>query len=366
LAILNRCIQLGVILYIALYIVWWKQGYQEFQIPNGISIVKVKGLSQVNVNQSSGNLSSKIWDGAEYVIPPLENNAFFIATRQTVTYDQTEGTCPSAKAYCTTNADCPRGTHSQSQFGLYTGNCIDNMQGNYTCEIQGWCPEELSSPTATYDYLIDRDDLNNFTVYIKSVATFQKFKVTLRNIRTETNFSCIYDVKNNPHCPIFRIGNIIESLIDVDEDALLRDGGLIEIEQKWKCNFDFKPEKCYPTWEFRNVKGGDEKQAPGMNYRYIQKYRTSEGKDIRTLSKVYGIRFVITTTGQAGRFNIVNLFVAIGSGIGFMVIASIICDFVFLHFHQARKQYRQTKFSICEPKVTYEVPTSFENQNHGR
>ncbi len=26
-----------------------------------------------------------------------ENNAFFIATRQTVTYDQTQGTCPTVR-----------------------------------------------------------------------------------------------------------------------------------------------------------------------------------------------------------------------------------------------------------------------------
>jgi len=254
--------------------------------------------------------------------------------------------------------------HSVSQFGIYTGNCIANHQGKKMCEIKGWCPEELSS---SLDYQIHREDLNNFTVYIKSVASFQKFKVTLRNVRTETNFTCIYDPKTDPRCPIFRIGNIIESLKATD-DSLLKEGGLVEIEQKWKCNFDFKPDRCFPTWEFRRVQSGDEIQSPGINYRYAQKYRVND-TDFRTLYKVYGIRFIVTTTGQAGRFNIVNLFVAIGSGIGFMVIASIICDFVFLHFHQARKQYRQTKFSICEPKPTYEapvLPTSYENANHSR
>jgi hypothetical protein len=46
-------------------------------------------------------------------------------------------------------------------------------------------------------------------------------------------------------------------------------------------------------------------------YRSAQKYREND-KDYRILSKIYGLRFVIAITGKGGRFNIVNLFVAIG------------------------------------------------------
>lgn len=45
--------------------------------------------------------------------------------------------------------------------------------------------------------------------------------------------------------------------------------------------------------------------------RYAQKYRVNE-TDYRTLSKVFGLRFVVVITGKGGQFNIVNLFVAIG------------------------------------------------------
>jgi len=30
------------------YIVWYKQGYQEFQEPRGTSIIKLKGIAKVN------------------------------------------------------------------------------------------------------------------------------------------------------------------------------------------------------------------------------------------------------------------------------------------------------------------------------
>jgi hypothetical protein len=44
---------------------------------------------------------------------------------------------------------------------------------------------------------------------------------------------------------------------------------------------------------------------------YAQKYRDGN-TDYRTLSKVHGLRFVVSISGKGGRFNIVNLFVAIG------------------------------------------------------
>jgi hypothetical protein len=46
-------------------------------------------------------------------------------------------------------------------------------------------------------------------------------------------------------------------------------------------------------------------------HRFAQKYRVND-IDYRTLTKVYGLRFVLAITGKGGQFNIVNLFVAIG------------------------------------------------------
>lgn len=36
------------------------------------------------------------------------------------------------------------------------------------------------------------------------------------------------------------------------------------------------------------------------------------------LTKVYGLRFVISITGKGGQFNIVNLFLAIGAFVGWL------------------------------------------------
>jgi hypothetical protein len=46
-------------------------------------------------------------------------------------------------------------------------------------------------------------------------------------------------------------------------------GGLIEIQQKWKCNFDFSEEEkqCFPTFTFNLLQSGSDKLSPGINYR---------------------------------------------------------------------------------------------------
>ena len=36
----------------------------------------------------------RVWDEADYVIPPAENGAFFVTTNVVITANQTWGTCP--------------------------------------------------------------------------------------------------------------------------------------------------------------------------------------------------------------------------------------------------------------------------------
>jgi hypothetical protein len=83
------------------------------------------------------------------------------------------------------------------------------------------------------------------------------------------------------------------------------------------------------------LQSGDDKQSPGINYRYgsirfsfyndrfhlcsgffslnrfADKYRTN-GIEYRTLTKMYGLRFVLTITGDARKFDAYYLFLAVG------------------------------------------------------
>ena len=41
----------------------------------------------------------RVWDEADYVIPPAENGAFFVTTNVVITPNQTWGKCPEVNLY---------------------------------------------------------------------------------------------------------------------------------------------------------------------------------------------------------------------------------------------------------------------------
>jgi P2X purinoceptor 4 len=185
-AVVNRILQLLIFAYIALYIVWWKKGYQQFQEPRGTSVIKIKGIAKVSGNDTERYIradSGYLWDTAEYQIPPIEENAFFLATRQIFTYNQQEGNCASAlddKLFCnsTSSEACPKDQPTPNRFGYFTGNCIPSPENasREVCEINAWCPEELVNST---EFILNTNDLDDFTIYLKTVVTFGLFNITL-------------------------------------------------------------------------------------------------------------------------------------------------------------------------------------------
>ena len=63
--------------------------------------IKVKGYSQSFLSLEHPSLASKqrqmyerVWDEADYVVPPAENGAFFVTTNVIITPNQTLGYCP--------------------------------------------------------------------------------------------------------------------------------------------------------------------------------------------------------------------------------------------------------------------------------
>ena len=62
---------------------------------------RVKGYSQSSIGQKSLSLTpslrilyERVWDEADYVVPPAENGAFFVTTNIVITPNQTLGRCP--------------------------------------------------------------------------------------------------------------------------------------------------------------------------------------------------------------------------------------------------------------------------------
>ena len=174
----------------------------------------------------------RIWDEADYVIPPSENNAFFVMTNVIVTPNQTRTHCPEdhieipdiicgdPKRSIDRTQDSKTDLKtcikdriiSHKSHGKETGNCVksDKEGGVYACEISGWCPVERDILPTMNQPLLKRTE--EFTVFIKNAISFPWFDKEKFNRHNMPNGICRY----KPHdkstwlCPIFRFKDIVE------------------------------------------------------------------------------------------------------------------------------------------------------------
>ncbi|KAM6315790.1 P2X purinoceptor 5 isoform 2-T2 [Podargus strigoides] len=318
--VLYRVVQLSILAYLVGWVFVVKKGYQDTDTSLQSSVItKLKGVAFTNTSE----LGERLWDVADYVIPPQGENVFFVMTNLIVTPNQRQATCPESAsipdALCSTDGDCPAGAAVVAGNGVKTGRCLkdkDSVRG--TCEILAWCPvEKRSKPKKPL-----LASAENFTVYIKNSIRFPKFKFSKMNVLTTNNESylksCRYSTEH-PYCPIFLLGNIVQwAGSDFQEVAL--EGGVIGIQIEWNCDLDRAPSECNPHYSFSRLDNefAENSISSGYNFRFAKYYRDAEGVDYRTLIKAYGIRFDVMVNGKAGKFNIIPTVINIGSGLALL------------------------------------------------
>ncbi|XP_070573245.1 P2X purinoceptor 4-like isoform X3 [Ptychodera flava] len=361
--LINRLFQLCIIAYIVGYVIVLSKGYQEFD--NVISTVttKVKGVSYTNLSALDPAVVTvddttpydRLWDVADYIIPPQMQNSFFIMTNMILTVDQTQGTCAEDPgmfgANCTVDDNCKKGEPVINGNGVMTGNCIDNpeYEGTKSCEILAWCPVEKDiKPGPRLDKPV-LYEAANFTVLLKNSISFPKFGFSKRNILESSNETflkeCHYDSRDPDlqFCPIFRLGDIVREAGE-DFEKLAFEGGVMGIFIEWNCNLDKSGDECKPHYKFRRLDNPTAKIAKGFNFRFAYKYKINETDEYRTLTKAYGILYEVVVTGEAGKFSVIPLFLNIGSGLALLSLATIMCDIVVLYILKKREYYREHKY----------------------
>lgn len=71
----------------------YKKGYQEFGNVESAVVSKVKGVAFTKFPETLPDIYKRVWDTSDLIVPPSENNAFFITTNIIVTPNQTRGVC---------------------------------------------------------------------------------------------------------------------------------------------------------------------------------------------------------------------------------------------------------------------------------
>ncbi|CAF0749307.1 unnamed protein product [Rotaria sordida] len=351
-ALMCRLIQILILIYGIVYLMIHKKGYQETNTSIISSItLKVKGIGY---NQTGPNQTLVI-DGADYIVPPQENNALFLMTNFIRT-DQEHRRCAESpdekESACVNDSECQSNIDFQKANGKWTGRCVINKKSEKNnsqpvigrCELEGWCPVEndRNIPEPIEDAL-------NFTIFVKNFIEFPRFKVIRKNIRQGVSYlkKCNYDPINHKICPIFRVGTLL-NLVEPDlteRIQMLKHGGVIRVKIEWKCNLDKSLDYCLPEYSFKRLDGPykEEDFSKGFNFRFASHWK-HHNRSFRTLTKAFGLRFIISVSGEAGRFDIITLSLNIGSLIGILGLATFVCDIVALYVHRQSDVYRQQKF----------------------
>nr|XP_006138748.1 P2X purinoceptor 5 isoform X1 [Pelodiscus sinensis] len=363
--ILYRVVQLSILAYLVGWVFIVKKGYQDSDTSIQSSVItKLKGVAFTNTSE----LGERLWDVADYVIPPQGENVFFVITNLIVTPNQRQDACPESTgipdAQCIKNRDCPAGEAVIAGNGVKTGRCLKARSNiNGTCEILAWCPvEKKFKPKKPL-----LASAENFTVYIKNSIRFPKFKFSKTNVLNTDDDSylktCRYGAQHL-YCPIFHLGKLV-SWAGSDFQKMATEGGVIGIQIEWDCDLDKPPSECNPHYSFSRLdnKFAEKSISSGYNFRFAKYYKDAAGVEYRTLIKAYGIRFDVMVNGKAGKFNIIPTIINVGSGLALMGAGAFFCDVVLLYLMKKSNFYRGKKYEEAMSSSRRALPGGTVNGN---
>ena len=346
LSIVHRSMQLFTVVYVVLYIYWFKHGYQLEEKGIGSVSVKVKGVGHTAWDDGEaatkhGLASMRVQDAVDIVYPPKEEGALFLTTNYADVPRQSRGTCPSLSVEdtCAADADCPRGTPAESQFGIRTGKCSERKR----CTVLGWCPTETNNgSTPTQDMLAE---VEHFTIFARVAIDFPFADVRTNNLHDGSE-----DVPSDLTAGVnlFEVADVLAATNTSFADVAAN-GAVLMISFNWDCNLDRDIGECKPEVLIRRLDDYANPLSRGYNFRYATYYAES-GVEYRYLRKAYGLRILVQSTGRCRGFDWATIFVTLGSAVALLSVATVVVDGLAVHVLPKRDVYQRIKYNSLDER----------------
>uniref|UniRef100_A0A6B2L8U6 Purinergic receptor n=1 Tax=Arcella intermedia TaxID=1963864 RepID=A0A6B2L8U6_9EUKA len=297
----HRSIQFVVVLYATVYVLWYAQGYQDYDNARGVFYVKVKGYGQTE--------GGVVYDAADIVVPPLEPESVFITTALVRTIQQRDICVSSSK--CVNDSGC---VSLESTEGLILSTCNKTSPITSTgyCLMNGWCPAENDSVSGT-DYL---HHLDNVSLFIRSSGNYLAF-----------DYSFSDPLNPVPGRNLFYFKDLFKGT-QFTQDNCTKLGCIITLNIDWTC--DLNKGNCLPTYKFYGTN-------LGFNYREIIYHNSTT----RELTKIYGLKLLVTVSGVGGKFSFFRLVIALGSNLALVTACTLITDLILLAWFRGTLQQRK-------------------------
>ena len=326
------------------------------------TFAKLKG-SAWQISTVENQTKRSVVDAYDLVVPPLLENAVFITTSMETTREIANTTCaaPRGDFFCNaTNVTeaCPKDEFvvsydaSNGNEGLFTGKCDyydpkDDSKG--MCEILGWCPDESRAKEK-----VIYDGIGNWSLLVRLNAEFalfdKKFNTAEKNIQPGLNQWMIKDILHEA---------------DTEYESINSTGAILLMKAKYDCDFNTQ-DTCTPDWEFSRLDKTSTAKQFSEGFSYYQKVEINE--TVRVIHKRYGLKLEMTVSGQGGRFDLVQLTIALGSGIGLLSVASLVTDFILQNICKSKRYLAHKYDNIVAGRVStkrgdYDPPLLAKNES---
>ena len=323
LGLLKLLLTLGILLYVAVYVLGIKKAYLEEEYSVGTGLIYSSGTA---VAQEGNSL--RVWDSVDLVYPSFDPSSVSIPTTISESVKETRGVCTDYLRVCESSEDCLEG-----------GSCKEGY-----CEEAGWCSGE--------ETLYTPEGVENFLIWFQgNVRFFQVAK--------DTEFSTLGEKEPEVGQNSFLLRDLLEEA-GLNYQSIVDSGVVIRVNLEWDCDVTWD-NSCSSQISVEQIEKGF----------YFERffYYKEDNTEYRDRVTSKGVKVILQTKGHVYAVTINSIILNLSSAASLTTIIPRILDFLIIYVLKDRKLYREWKYKYTkdldkETETIEEVPEEEKEEEY--